>query len=85
MTHDQPLPKTTGGTPAKELDPKILPYVSTGAKNETIPPREDPTGSADLTLFEEGKCDNISVNNELRADGDDEDETNSKRPKVPPT
>jgi hypothetical protein len=33
-------------------------------------------------LSEEGEGDNISGNKELRGEGEHEDETNSKRPKV---
>jgi hypothetical protein len=39
--------------------------------------------SLDYTLTEEGKEDNIGGNNEKRNDGDTDDETNMKRPKVP--
>ena len=39
--------------------------------------------SLDFTLSEEGEGDNISGNKELRGDAEHEDETNSKRPKVP--
>ena len=39
--------------------------------------------SQDFTLSEEGEGDNLSGNKELRKEADDEDETNSKRAKVP--
>ena len=39
--------------------------------------------SLDFTLSEEGEGDNISGNKELRCEIEHEDETNSKRPKVP--
>ena len=39
--------------------------------------------SLDYTLSEEGEGDNISGNEELRGETEHEDETNSKRPKVP--
>jgi len=37
----------------------------------------------DYTLFDEGEGDNISGNKELRKEGDDEDESSSKRAKGP--
>jgi hypothetical protein len=39
--------------------------------------------SQDFTLSDEGEGDNISSNKELRKKGDDEDQNNSKRAKVP--
>ena len=39
--------------------------------------------SKDYTLSEEGEGDSISNNKELRNDGDNEDENNSKRAKGP--
>ncbi len=40
-------------------------------------------GSADFTLSEEGEGDNISGHKELLEESEYEDESNSKRPKVP--
>ncbi len=40
-------------------------------------------GSVDFTLSEDGEGDNISGHKELLEDTKHEDETNSKRPKVP--
>ena len=66
-------------------DPKVLLDVGVeGTKTSTL------KGNAvniflDYTLSEEGEGDNISGIKELRANGHNEDDTNSKRPKVPLT
>ena len=53
--------------------------------NKVNTPEEDVAKvSLDFTLSEEGEGDNISDNKELRDETKHEDETNSKRPKVPP-
>ena len=66
-----------GPTGIQTEDPEILPY------NVTTPEGEIIELSQDFTLSEEGEGDNIGGIKELRKNGDDEDENNSKRAKVP--
>jgi hypothetical protein len=67
------------------MDLEALQDVSAGAKQGTTPLGEEHTESADFTLSKEWEEENIIGNKEHRADGEDTDGTNSKRPKVPPT
>jgi hypothetical protein len=72
---DDTAPQGPTGTQAE--DPEILP-------DKVTTPKGDVTElSQDFTLSEDGEGDNISDNKELRKEGDDEDENNSKRAKVP--
>jgi hypothetical protein len=68
-------PQGLTGTPTE--DPEILP------DKVTTPEKDTTKLSQDFTLSEEGEGDNISGNKELKNAEDVEDETNSKRVKVP--
>ena len=74
MTNDT-APQGPTGTHTE--DPEILPNKVTTQEGDVT------KLSQDFTLSEEGEGDNLSGNKELRKEGDDEDETNSKRAKVP--
>ena len=80
------------GLPANEVTNNTAPQGPTGTHTEdpeilpdkvTTPEGDITELSQDFTLSEEGEGDNLSGNKELRKEGDDEDETNSKRAKVP--
>ncbi len=85
--------KTPRGTTSKDLlpvpsltteaDPEILPEAGNTTYKENTPEGDVAEASHDYTLSEEGEGDSISGNKELRGEGEHEDETNSKRPKVP--
>jgi hypothetical protein len=64
-------------------DPEILPDITQTEDNVDTPVGNVADISLDYTLTDEGKGDNISGNKEKRNDGDTEDETNLKKPKVP--
>jgi hypothetical protein len=66
-----------GPTGTQTEDPEILP------DKVTTPERDVTELSQDFILSKEGEGDNINGNKELRKEGDDEDDTNSKRAKVP--
>jgi hypothetical protein len=72
-------PKGSSGTLPE--DPKILPEASETPDKVNTPKEENAEISHDFTLSEEGDGDNISGNKELRKEGNDEDENNSKRAK----
>ena len=67
----------------KEVDLEILLEVGETTNKVNIPKKDVAKVSLDQTLSEEGEGDNINGNKELRDLGDNEDENNSKRPKVP--
>ena len=69
------MPPSATGTIIE--DPEILP------DKVTTPEGEVTDLSQDFTLSDEEEGDNISGNKELRDDKDTEEETNSKRVKVP--
>jgi len=75
-----PTSKVTGDTAPQgpagthTEDPKILPDKVTTLEGDDI---------EDFTLSDEGEGDNTGGNKELRQEGDEEDENNSKRAKVP--
>ena len=73
MTNDT-VPQ--GPTGAYTEDPEIL------LDKVTTPEGKVTELSQDFTLSEEGEGDNLIGNKELRKEGDDEDDTNSKRAKV---
>ncbi len=64
-------------------DPEILPETTKTEDNAYTPEEKVAEISLDYILTEEGKGDNISGNKQKRNNGDTEDETNMKRPKVP--
>ena len=87
----QPNPLT--GIPASQEMGDTAPQGPTGTQTEDLeillekvntPKGEVTELSQDYTLSEEGEGNNINGNKELRKEGDDEDENNSKRAKVPP-
>ena len=65
------------------LDPEILPKARDMTARADTREGDVAKVSLDFTLSEEGKGDNISGNKLLRGSAEHEDETNSKRPKVP--
>jgi hypothetical protein len=67
----------------RNQDPEVLPEVEDPENILNILEGDTAEGSIDLTLTKEGEKDNISGNKELRDHTKHEDETNSKRPKVP--
>jgi len=73
-----PVPSET-----TEADPEILPNAGNTTNKVNTPKGGVVEVSRGYTLSEEGEGDNISGNKELRGEGEHEDETNSKRPKVP--
>jgi hypothetical protein len=76
--YNLPVPSQT-----KETDPGILPKAEQTNEKVTTPEGNFATVSLDYTRSEEREGDSISGNKELRNDANEEDETNSKRPKVP--
>jgi hypothetical protein len=73
-----------GPTGTRTEDQEILPEASATPKKENTPEGEASEIPQDFALSEEGEGDTISGNKELRKEGDDEDENNSKRAKGPP-
>jgi len=91
ITEEQ-QPDQLTGLPATQVTGDTAPQGPTGTHTEdpeilldkVTPPEGDVTKlSQYFTLSEEGEGDNIKGNKELRNEGDDEDENNSKRAKVP--
>ena len=81
---EYPEKKTLNNSAQPPLaDPEILPEITQTKDNADTPEGKATDISLDYTLTEEGKGDNISGNKEKRNNGDTEDETNMKRPKVP--
>ena len=87
----QPNPLT--GLPASQKTGDTAPQGPIGTQTEdseilpekvTTPEGEVTELSQDYILSEEGEGDNISGNEELRKEKNDEDENTSKRAKVPP-
>jgi hypothetical protein len=63
--------------------PDILLEAGVTTNKVTTPEGDVSDASMDYTLSKKGEGDNISGNKELRNEGENEDEKNSKRPKVP--
>jgi hypothetical protein len=70
---------------APNVDLEVPPDLEVTSTTATNIDGDIAAASVDFTLSEEGEGDIINGNKELRTEGDDEDETNSKRPKVPLT
>ncbi len=67
----------------KHQDPEHLPGAEYPTNGVYTPEDDMAEGSADFTLSEEGEGDNLSGHKELLEESEHEDESNSKRPKVP--
>ena len=65
-------------------NPELLPEIGNTIDKVNTLEGDIAEVSLDYTLSEEGEGDNISGNKELQGETKHEDETNSKRPKVPP-
>jgi hypothetical protein len=64
-------------------DPEIIPEAGNTTARVHTPKGDVANASLEFILSEKGEGDNISGYKELRGDAEHEDETNSKRPKVP--
>ena len=67
----------------RNQDPEVLLEAADTENKVNTPEGDVAEVYLDFTLTEEEEGDNISGNKELRDDTKKEDETNSKRPKVP--
>jgi hypothetical protein len=63
------------------IDPKVLPNAT--GEMPTEGNLEDTSHEESYTLEDEQEGETLSGTKEMRAEGDDEDEINSKRPKGP--